>query len=203
MHVKATLGNKNAEDELIREAKKVVVESNKRMRELVAHGADYGRTFNRAENFNLVVHGKTRFLKPSELEYNLDDILQTVEEAVLFNESEFSNWGSVRAMEKARKDLFIERGWVDENISDRKFRNFLRFLGNEETQNLLQDWTSSDDVVEMLFDLYINKANTRELLLRSFAEYNEKKSGADGLLFHELMEQHGIDVLDYPKKGWI
>lgn len=201
LHVKALAGNKNARDELVVESRKIVVEANRRMCELKSHGAAYGKTFNRAENFNITVHGKSRFLKPSELSFDIDDVLQTTEEALLFLESEFSRWENVRTMEKSRKDLFVERGWVDENISDRSFRNFLRFLGNEETQNILQDWTSSDDVVEMLFDLYTNKINTKQQLLAAFAEYNDAKANG-GKSFNQMMESLSIDVLDYPKRGW-
>lgn len=200
LQTRALAGNKSARDILIAENNAMRRTVNRRMRELEKSGTDYGRGYNRAINFANVQYNGNKFLSSNQLNGDIYAIVQQAEEAVLFLSDPYTTVSGKRKMEKERKETFISHGWIPEDISDRRFRNFLRFLGNEETQEIMQDWTTSGDVIEMLYDAYTSKVNSRKKLLNAFEEYLSKKGTVNQQTFNELMEEVGIDVANYPKR---
>ena len=90
---------------------------------------------------------------------------------------------------------FKEKGIFDETVTRRKARNFLRFLGNEESEQVIESYGNSSTVIEMLWDAYQKKDNSRAKMLKAFDEFNA------GLYdFDETMRRLKIDITQYPRK---
>lgn len=196
LKAKALTGNEQAKRELYTLSNSLKVQVNKETRLMERGGADYGNAYNRIKNFADIEYGKGRLLSNKELNFDVEAIAKQSEEAITFLNSPYSSLKAVREMERSRKETFINAGIFEVDISDKKARSFLKFLGNEESQQLLDQWTSSDDVVEMLYDAYNKKTNSRRKMIEVFDEY---LSGNSNMSFNQMMERLGVDVLKYPK----
>lgn len=195
---KAKEGDRASMDALISITNAIAGNVNARMRALEKSGYDYG-AYGIVEHFTNVQYGTNRFKTANSLKSNIDDMFLQSQIGMKFLKERGSDVSYMDEQEQKRIGTFIDRGIFPENISIRQARNFLRFLGREESQEFKDAYGNSDIVVEMMYDAYIKRNNSREKMSRAFSEYLATRGRDDMVTFAETMERLGIDIADYPR----
>lgn len=195
---KAKTGDRASREALISVTNAIAGNVNKRMRELEKAGYDYG-AYGIVEHFTAVEYGGNRFKTAKKLSNNIDDMYIQNQIGIKFLHEKSSDASYMKVQEMERIKTFIEKGIFPEDISIQQARNFLKFLGREESQEFKDAYGNSETVIEMMYDAYRKKNNTREKMSRAFMEYLLKRGTDDILTFDETMERLGIDIADYPR----
>lgn len=195
---KAKEGDRASMDALISVTNAIAGNVNKRMRALEQSGYDYG-AYGIVEHFTDAQYGTNRFKTVNALKKDIDDMVLQSQIGLKFLKERGSEVAYMNEQEQQRISKFIEKGVFPENISIRQAKNFLRFLGKEESQEFKDAYGNSDTVVEMMFDAYVKKDNSRDKMSRAFSEYLATRGRDDTVTFAETMERLGIDIADYPR----
>mgnify|MGYP007038494747 CR=1 FL=1 len=195
---KAKEGDRASIDALISVTNAIAGNVNKRMRALEQARYDYG-AYGIVEHFTGTQYGTNRFKTANALQKDIDDMVLQSQIGMKFLKERGSDVVYMEEQERKRIATFIERGVFPENISIRQARNFLRFLGREESQEFKDAYGNSDTVVEMMYDAYTKRNNSREKMSRAFSEYLARRGRDDTVTFAETMERLGIDIADYPR----
>lgn len=195
---KAKEGDRASMDALISVTNAIAGNVNKRMRALEQAGYDYG-AYGIVEHFTGTQYETNRFKTANALKKDIDDMVLQSQIGMKFLKERESDVAYMEEQERKRIATFIERGVFPENISIRQARNFLRFLGREESQEFKDAYGNSDTVVEMMYDAYVKRNNSREKMSRAFSEYISRRGRDDTVTFAETMKRLGIDIADYPR----
>ena len=193
----AVRGDRASQEALFKATNDVAREVNKRLRALERRGYNYGAYFT-ATHFTETMYDTNRFKMPADMDDDWYLMATQTQIGLKFIEKRSSTVEGQREIENERYNSFIEKEIIPEGYSGRKFKNFLRFLGEEETTAMTKSWTDSDRVVEMIFDAYNKVRTTRKGMRNLFQKFLEGKGGT----FDETMKKLGIDVNDYRKTKW-
>lgn len=191
LQLKASKGNKGAQRALISATDTLTAQVNKNLRQLEKYGYDYG-AYNDITNFTQIEYETNRLRKSKDLEYDWYAMSLQSQLAIKFLSNESSTLAGQREIQARRIATFKDIGVLPENITIRKARNFLKFLGNEESQQIIEAYGNSETVLEMMYDAYKKPDNSKNKMLSAFNEFlNGEKD------FDEMMRGLKIKIEDY------
>lgn len=199
LKIHALRGEASAQASLAALNDKVAREVNKRLRELERRGYAYGG-YNTPIHFTQTMYDTNRFMKSKAMEMDYDLMATQTEIGLKFLSYESSTVQGQRDIEARRRETFIEMGIIDEDYSMRKFRGFLKFLGNEESSAFVESWSDSEKMVEMLFEAYNKRRMSKNAMLARFREYlDPERKDVD---LRRVMKDMGVDINDYRTTHW-
>lgn len=191
----AVKGDREAQGLLFSYTNEIAKEVNKRLIGLEKEKYDYGQGWATAVNYTQVMYESNRFEYARNMDKDWYQMGQQSQIGIKFLGYESSSVEGQRSIEERRFRKFKEKGIFDETVTRRKARNFLRFLGNEESEQVIESYGNSSTVIEMIWDAYQKKDNSRAKMLKAFDEFNA------GLYdFDETMRRLKIDITQYPRK---
>ena len=195
----ATKGDREAQQLLFSINNEVAREVNKRLIGLEKTGYDYGIGWATAVNYTQVMYESNRFAYSKNMDDDYYQMSQQTQIGIKFLGSESSTVEGQKAIAERRIRKFREKGILDETVSDRRAKNFLKFLGNEEVSETIESYGRSETVIEMLWDAYQLKDNTKKKMLKALEEYLtvDEKTGRHLKDFKQTMEELKIDISKY------
>ena len=195
----ATKGDREAQRLLFSINNEVAREVNKRLIGLEKTGYDYGIGWATAVNYTQVMYESNRFAYSKNMDDDYYQMSQQTQIGIKFLGSESSTVEGQKAIAERRIRKFREKGILDETVSDRRAKNFLKFLGNEEVSETIESYGRSESVIEMLWDAYQLKDNTKKKMLKALGEYLtvDEKTGRHLKDFKQTMEELKIDISKY------
>lgn len=195
----ATKGDREAQRLLFSINNEVAREVNKRLIGLEKTGYDYGIGWATAVNYTQVMYESNRFAYSKNMDDDYYQMSQQTQIGIKFLGSESSTVEGQKAIAERRIRKFREKGILDETVSDRRAKNFLKFLGNEEVSETIESYGRSETVIEMLWDAYQLKDNTKKKMLKALREYLtvDEKTGRHLKDFKQTMEELKIDISKY------
>lgn len=195
----ATKGDREAQRLLFSINNEVAREVNKRLIGLEKTGYDYGIGWATAVNYTQVMYESNRFAYSKNMDDDYYQMSQQTQIGIKFLGSESSTVEGQKAIAERRIRKFREKGILDETVSDRRAKNFLKFLGNEEVSETIESYGRSETVIEMLWDAYQLKDNTKKKMLKALGEYLtvDEKTGRHLKDFKQTMEELKIDISKY------
>lgn len=189
----AARGDKDALASLSQYTRDIKKEANKRLAKLERAGADYGNTYNNLAFFLDTQYDSNRLQSPTQLGYDPWAMSQQNEVAAKFLERKSSTLEGMRSIERHRLEGLKNSGALPENLSHRKGKEFLRFLGNEEISAAIDEYGASEVVVEMMYDAYQEGGtNALRVLNTAMTEWL-----ANRITFDDAMERVGVKVENY------
>lgn len=190
---KAEHGDADAQRQLLIFSTAIKVETNKRLRGLQRRGLAYGKAYNNIMNYLNTELDSHRALSPKELKFDWYDISLQNNIASKFLSSYVSDPNQAREVENKRMNKLIELGIFDIKDSRRNMRKFLKFLGNEEVSASIDEYGSSDKVIEMFYDAYKGGGKSAlKTLQLALLEFKARE-----ITFDQAMERVGIKIEDY------
>lgn len=195
----ATKGDREAQQLLFSINNEVAREVNKRLIGLEKTGYDYGIGWATAVNYTQVMYESNRFAYSKNMDDDYYQMSQQTQIGIKFLGSESSTVEGQKAIAERRIRKFREKGILDETVSDRRAKNFLKFLGNEEVSETIESYGNSESVIEMFWDAYQLKDNTKKKMLKALREYLtvDEKTGRHLKDFKQTMEELQIDISKY------
>ena len=195
----ATKGDREAQRLLFSINNEVAREVNKRLIGLEKTGYDYGIGWATAVNYTQVMYESNRFAYSKNMDDDYYQMSQQTQIGIKFLGSESSTVEGQKAIAERRIRKFREKGILDETVSDRRAKNFLKFLGNEEVSETIESYGRSETVIEMLWDAYQLKDNSKKKMLKALGEYLtvDEKTGRHLKDFKQTMEELKIDISKY------
>ena len=195
----ATKGDREAQQLLFSINNEIAREVNKRLIGLEKTGYDYGIGWATAVNYTQVMYESNRFAYSKNMDDDYYQMSQQTQIGIKFLGSESSTVEGQKAIAERRIRKFREKGILDETVSDRRAKNFLKFLGNEEVSETIESYGRSETVIEMLWDAYQLKDNTKKKMLKALGEYLtvDEKTGRHLKDFKQTMEELKIDISKY------
>ena len=195
----ATKGDREAQQLLFSINNEVAREVNKRLIGLEKTGYDYGIGWATAVNYTQVMYESNRFAYSKNMDDDYYQMSQQTQIGIKFLGSESSTVEGQKAIAERRIRKFREKGILDETVSDRRAKNFLKFLGNEEVSETIESYGRSETIIEMLWDAYQLKDNTKKKMLKALGEYLtvDEKTGRHLKDFKQTMEELQIDISKY------
>lgn len=168
-------------------------EANKRMYRLERANLDYGKNYNFISYFLQTQHDTNRVPSAKQLNYDLGEMFTLNEVVLRFLNNKSSIVKNARSSEWHRIQTLKEHQILPESFDRKKNVDFLKFLGNEEVSGTMDEYGTSDVIVEMLYDAYQkNGAEIFPILKRALNEFLANRK-----TFDEAMEEAGINVEDY------
>lgn len=131
------------------EVKKAV---NYKLYTLEKSGYDYGSTYNNLMAMLNIITDSNRAKTLKQL--GVDDFITQTEHGIKFLKSPTSNIMEMRRQENARISRLKELDVLPSNFTRSKEKEFLRFLGDEATRGVIDDYGTSDVIVEFAYDVY-------------------------------------------------
>lgn len=190
---KANRGDKAALSSLKQYTRDIKTEVNKRLKSLEKANLNYGKAYNNVMFFTQTQYDKNRLLSPTGLKNDPYDMQLQNEIGIKFLKSDLSTVRGSRDVEQKRLNSLKEKGALPNNISNKKAKEFLRFLGNEEISAAIDEYGDSEIVVEMMYDAYKNGGTSALSALKvSMTEFLSER-----ITFDEAMERVGVKVEDY------
>lgn len=196
LQVRATRGDAKAASLLSNLNDEVAIEVNKRLRALERRNYDFG-AYNAPVHFTQTMYDTNRFQKSKSMDNDYELMSTQTQIGLKFLDAESSTVQGQRDIEDRRYQTFIDMGIVEEGYSKRKFKGFLRFIGNEESNAVIESWSTSEKMVEMLFDAYNKRRVSKATMLMRFREY---LAGEKDL--KETMKSMGVNIDDYRSLRW-
>lgn len=199
-YLSAKSGNKEAFDKFVKYTNDLKVDVNSRMRDLKRAGFDYGKRLNDIRNWE-ESQGSRRLLSVNELGRDID--MMYIQSELAYNFINDPNTLVINAKHtlqrrfEAFQDKFAkELGEEGLGITPRKFRNFLRWLGDETTSKALEAYGTSDIIVDIAIDIYKKEGKSglnivNKLMLEWLTNINS------GYNFEEQMERRFKIDFDY------
>lgn len=191
---KASRGNKAALNELSAANDIIAKQVNKNLRQLERKGFDYGAAYNNAQYFTNSEYNSKRFQLSKKLNYDEIDMLTQIEQGIKFLNYKSSTVEGQQEILDKKTERFIELEIFPEDISKRTAKSFIKFLGNEETKEVAEEYGMSGVALEMLYDAFQKRGNTKDSLKRAFIEFLARRNTRNRQTFDELMQQIGINV---------
>ena len=195
----ATNVDREAQQLLFYYTNEIAKEVNKRLIGLEKEKYDYGQGWATAVNYTQVMYESNRFAYSKNMDDDYYQMSQQTQIGIKFLGSESSTVEGQKAIAERRIRKFREKGILDETVSDRRAKNFLKFLGNEEVSETIESYGRSESVIEMLWDAYQLKDNTKKKMLKALGEYLtvDEKTGRHLKDFKQTMEELKIDISKY------
>ena len=196
---KAARGNEGAMRTLISLTRSIATETNDRLRRLERAKLNYGSSYNNVIFFTNTEYDTNRLQMPSALNKDPYAMLLQNEIAYRFLSAKMSTVSGARNAERFRYARLQELNVIPKDTSYRKSQEFLRFLGNEEISAAVDEFGSSDIVIQAMYDRYqqvgINGPTGIGILRQAFTEFLDHR-----ITFDEAMERAGIKIEDYKNR---
>lgn len=130
---------------------------------------------------------------PTLNEFNEDweSIARTVAHMVKFKESKEHSVEQMEDIERRRMDTLRSKGFIPDDFSDRRLKNFMRFLGREESREIIDLFGNSDTMIDFIFEAYNKRSNSRSKMAKAFAEFLDE---------YEKDPYHNVDINNMFKK---
>lgn len=195
--IKAHRGDREAQASLLRYTMDIKKEVNHRLSLLERNNMAYGKAYNNVLYFTQTEYGTNRFKNPNQIgRTNWYDMALQNDIGYKFLNSMTSTVEGAREAEKHRIKRLKELEVIPEEITPRREKEFLKFLGNEEISAAIDEYATSDIVVEMMYDAYKKGGRQSLQLMRTaMTEFLANRVG-----FDEAMERVGVKVEDYISK---
>lgn len=201
LQLRAVRGDRASQEALLAYNDRVAKEVNRKLRELERAGYDFG-AYNTATHFTETMYDTKRFKTGSQMEGDWYLMGTQTAIGVKFLNMKSSTVEGQKEIEQRRFDTFVELDIIPADYSRRKFKNFVMFVGNEESERILDEYGTSTQMVEMLFDAYNRKGNTKKKMLKVFREYLDAKGRGQKPDFFKAMAKIGVDPDDYRAKRY-
>ena len=127
----ATKGDREAQRLLFSINNEVAREVNKRLIGLEKTGYDYGIGWATAVNYTQVMYESNRFAYSKNMDDDYYQMSQQTQIGIKFLGSESSTVEGQKAIAERRIRKFREKGILDETVSDRRAKNFLKFFSKK------------------------------------------------------------------------
>lgn len=191
--IKAHRGDKGAQSALLQYTRDIKKEVNSRLLALERSNLNYGKSYNNVLFFTQTEYGGNRFKSPTALEHDWYAMSLQNDIGYKFLNTMTSTRQGARLAEKHRIDRLKELEAIPENIGKRQEKEFLRFLGDEAISAAMDEYGTSDIVVEMMYDAY-SKGGSKALsnMRTAMTEFLANRIG-----FDDAMERVGVKVEDY------
>lgn len=168
-------------------------EANKRLYRLERANLDYGKNYNFISYFLQTQHDSKRVPSAKKLNYDLGEMFTLNEVSIKFLNNKTSLVKNARSSEYHRIQTLKEHNILPESFDRKKDVDFLKFLGNEEISGTIDEYGTSDVVVEIMYNAYQkNGTGIFPILKRALNEFLANRK-----TFDEAMEEVGINVEDY------
>lgn len=218
---RAEKGDVAAQQRLLAYTRALAEETNRRLEELENADMAYGKHYNNLFNFTAIEYESTRVAVPTEGKHNtwgidIDDWGQMEKQNEIvrkfLNTQESTVEGAKRA-ENFRLDKLEEYEILtsEVNFDRRKEKEFLRFLGSEEVTAAIDEFGTSQPIVDAIWDIYsvnnkygyrwkkkrnLNALKTLQIALAEFLD----ASSVNRITFDQAFERVGIKIEDYYRK---
>lgn len=198
LYNKAINGDLDAQRQVLEMTRDLKSIGNKRLRSLERGNMAYGAVYNRIMNFLDTQFNTNRFQSATSLKNDMDDLVLQLEHGLKFINNKLSVKENFKKQEQHRIERLHELDILPEDFSYRKSKDFLTFLGNEEATQTIDEYGTSEIIVDMIWGAY-KKGGTKALniLQRSLAEYLDRDNKTT---FNEAFERVGIKIEDYYAK---
>lgn len=202
---KAARGDRQARSKLLRYSWAISTEANKRFDALEKADKAYGGGYNRAQfylqiQYDDILRGRAdRARTPVELRLDWYGMREQNDQLVHWLTKSISTVEGQIAREKHMLNSLKELNIISDNVSYEDSEEFLRWLGNEEIQTAIDEYGTSDEIVEAFHDMYQQKGKRGlDILSRAFVEYYATRNNNNPTVtFNEAMERVGIKIEDY------
>lgn len=191
--MQANRGDKSAQKALLSYTRSIKTEVNSRLRELEKAHLDYGKTYNNVLFFTQTEYGKNRFQSPTALDMDWVSMSLQNDIGYKFLNTMSSTKEGAKLAEQHRIEALRELGKIPRNMKKYQEREFLRFLGQEEISATLDEYGTSEVLVEAFYTQY--EKNGSESLTKISHAVTEFL--ANRITFDEAMERAGIKIEDY------
>lgn len=199
LQIHALRGEAEAQASLAALNDKVAKEVNRRLRELERRGYAYGG-YNTPIHFTNTMYDSNRFKLSKNMEEDYMLMSTQTQIGLKFLNFESSTVAGQKDIEARRRQTFIEMEIIDEDYSERKFRGFLKFLGNEEASGFVESWADSEKMLDMLFTAYNKRRMSKQAMLARFREYLDPTRPDVDL--RKVMKSMGVNIDDYRQTKW-
>lgn len=98
-------------------------------------------------------------------------IARTLSHMVKYKSYKDSTPERMKEIEKRRLETIRSWDFIPDDISDRRLKNFLRFLSSEETKELIDLYGNSEEIIEVIYEAYTKRSNSKSKMKRAFAEF--------------------------------
>lgn len=166
---------------------------NSRLRQLERKGFDYGGAYNNLIHYTQTEYDGKRLVKSAKLE---NDIYAVYDQILQANKFLSMKSGSVEGQEEILNNkisVLKNMGIFSKDYAFSTMKRFVKFLGNEETREIVEEYGNSLINLAMIKDAFFSRRNTTAALKRAFAEYLAQTNGS-AKTFDELMARLGVDV---------
>lgn len=199
LQIHALRGEAEAQASLAALNDEIAREVNKRLRQLERRGYDYGG-YNTPIHFTNTMYDSNRFAYSKNMDDDYMLMSTQTQIGIKFLGFESSTVEGQRAIEERRRQSFINMEIIDENYSQRKFKGFLRFLGNEESSAFIESWSDSEKMVDMLFTAYNKHRMSKPQMLAKLREYlDPNRTDVD---LRATMKSMGVNIDDFRTFKW-
>lgn len=193
LYRKANNGDVAAANSLYAANDRLATETNRILRELERKGFDYGAAYNNLTFYTQTQYDGKRLQKSKALEHDLYNVYRQIEEITKFQSYKASTVAGQQDILKNKIEAFESTGILPKNFSARSKKQFIRFLANEETREIVETYGDSEKSIRMLRDAYFSRKNTIAAMKREIAQFlANDKNGAK--TFDELMGRLNVDV---------
>lgn len=202
---KANRGDEEAIADLRSYTNQIRTEVNRRLYQLERAGRDYGKAYNYIAGFTQTEYSDFRFKGASKLKDDYDLMYEQNEVGLKFLNTKESTPSGMRKAEKHRLQRLKELEALPKGFSARKEEEFLRFLGSEEVAEAIDEYGTSDVLVEAMYDAYTDKRSGGTTTLQLIQENLLRFLGTRGLddaspkkvTFDQALEKAGINIEKY------
>lgn len=205
---KANRGDESATADLRSYTNQIRTEVNRRLYQLERAGRDYGKAYNYVAGFTQTEYRDFRFKGASKLRNDFDLMYEQNEVGLKFLNTQESTPSGMRRAEKHRIQRLRELEALPKGFTARKEEEFLKFLGSEEVAEAIDEYGTSDVLVEAMYDAYTDKrsggTNALNLIQENLLRFLGTKSLDDAnpkkLTFDQALERAGINIEKYKNR---
>lgn len=191
--LQANRGDSGAQKALLSYTRAIKTEVNARLLKLEKAHLDYGKAYNNVLFFTQTEYGKNRFQSPTALD--MDWVAMTLQNDIgyKFLNTMSSTTTGARQAEQHRLEALRKLGKLPEKMKRHQEKEFLRFLGQEEISAALDEYGTSEVLVEAFYKKYKEDgSNGLTKISHAVTEFL-----ANRISFDEAMERVGIKLEDY------
>lgn len=184
--------NKQIRQEFLKMSRSLQYAANYRLKLLEKHELDYGATYNNAVYYTQTMLNRNRFGSLTAVG-SFDELLVQNDIAYKFLTSAKSDWRIAEESERYRINTLIEHEVLPQDFSIPNTKDFLKFISNEEATATIDEYGTSDLIVDIIYGEY-NKKGRDGLRVVQIA-LNEYLSGSKTLM--EALSDRGVQVGEY------
>lgn len=179
---------------------------NNKIESLERNKYDYGNAYNLVEDFVKTEYkaDRVRFKYASDFKGDWLDMALQTQVGIRFRSYADHTVTGQRLIEQKKleslRNLKIDEGTSSErymigpDVSTRTLKKFLRFLGREESAEIVDEYGNSEKIIEQMFDAYQKAGNSTEKMERAFNEYLASRGSERPMAYDEMLERIGAHL---------